>query len=99
MGWTYPLPGSGLYKLNLFFAERSTEVNNNTTGTFSISAEDSVLQQSYNIYAESGYAAAKKSFDIAVTDGNLDILFTPILNDAKVNGLKLSYSRSGMISL
>ncbi|MBK7212965.1 MAG: right-handed parallel beta-helix repeat-containing protein [Bacteroidales bacterium] len=59
MGWTYPLPGSGLYKLNLFFAERSTEVNNNTTGTFSISAEDSVLQQSYNIYAESGYAAAR----------------------------------------
>jgi len=89
MGWSFPVPTNGLYRAKLFFAERPTEVNNNTTGTFHISLEDSLVMSNFNIYNQVGYAACRLDFDAEVSDGALDILFTPVLNDAKVNGFEI----------
>ncbi|NVO20219.1 MAG: T9SS type A sorting domain-containing protein [Bacteroidetes bacterium] len=90
MGWSFPIPTNGKYRVKLFFSERSTEVNNNTTGTFDVSIEDSTVLHAFNIYNSSGYAACSRQFDINVYDDAIDIQFIPILNDAKINGFEIS---------
>lgn len=89
MAWFYPVPSYGIYRVRLFFAERSTEVNNNTTGTFHVKIEDSLVLNAFNIYNQNGFAACKREFDINVTDNGINILFTPLMNDAKVNGFEI----------
>ncbi|MBK7172666.1 MAG: T9SS type A sorting domain-containing protein [Bacteroidales bacterium] len=89
MAWNYPVPSRGTYRVNLYFSERSLEVNNNTTGIFDIKIEDSIYFHSFNIYNEAGFAACKKQSDVLVVDEGIDILFTPLQNDAKVNGFEI----------
>ncbi len=86
-----PLPTNGLYELNLYFAERSLEVNNNTTFVFSVAIEDSTVLDSFNIYSEYGFHAAKKQFLVPVFDQRLNMTVTKQKFDAKLNGIEIRF--------
>jgi hypothetical protein len=95
MGWSFPVPTNGMYRIKLFFAERPTEVTSGTTGTFDISIEDSTILHAFNIYADMGYAACVKQFDVTVNDSRVDVQFTPEINDAKINGFEVMFLEAG----
>ncbi len=90
-GYDIPLPTNGLYELNLYFAERYVEVNNNTTFVFGVSVEDSTVLDSFNIYSEYGFHAAKKQYTVPVTDQRLNITVTKQQYDAKLNGMEIRF--------
>lgn len=87
----FPLPTNGLYEINLYFAARSYEVTHQITETFSVMAEDSIVLDSFNIYRDYAYQAAKKTFLLAIEDQQLDVIFTTQLNDAKINGVEIRF--------
>lgn len=90
MRFEYPCE-NGRYQVNLFFAERSVEVSNNAIGTFGVYLEDSLMQDSLNIYKEVGYNALKKSFVIDVRDKSVSLKLRKIINWAKINGVEIIY--------
>ncbi len=81
----------GRYEVNLFFAERTNEVNNNAIETFSIYLEDSLRLDSLNIYQEVGYNALKKSFIVDVRDQSVSLKLKKLINNAKLNGVEIKF--------
>lgn len=92
--FAYPIPTNGLYRVSLYFAERTYEVTNNLTGTFNVALEDTTLINNFNIYNEFGYEAVKKSFDVMVFDQRIDVRLEKLVNDAKLNGIEITYLSS-----
>ena len=91
MQFAFPLPTDGRYEVKLFFAERSTEVDANTTGTFNVLLENTEVLNTFNIYQSSAYEANEQSFEINVEDGILNLDFQQIENNSKLNGIEINY--------
>lgn len=87
----FPVPTNGKYEVHLLFAERSNEVNAGKSETFSVTIEDSVALNAYNVYKESGYRAVRKTFVTNVYDQAIDLVFRAQLNDAKINGIEIKF--------
>ena len=82
---------NGRYQVNLYFAERNTEVNNNATEVFSIYLENELKQSNVNLYQEAGYSAIKKSYIVDIKDGNIDLKLKKIANNSKLCGVEVIY--------
>lgn len=91
MQFEFPLSTMGRYEVKLFFAERSTEVDANTTGTFNVLVENTEVLNTFNIYQSSTYEANEQSFEINVEDGILNLDFQQIENNSKLNGIEINY--------
>ena len=96
MHFAFPLSANGHYKVKLFFAERSTEVNANTTGTFNVFLENIEVLHAFNIYQTAGYEALEQSFEVLVEDQLLQLDFQSMDNKAKINGIEISYLDEGI---
>lgn len=91
MQFEFPLPTSGRYEVKLFFAERSTEVTANTTGTFHVFLENSEVLNTFNIYQSTTFDANEQSFEVLVEDGILNLNFQQLENSTKINGVEIIY--------
>lgn len=91
MQYEFPLSENGRYEVKLFFAERSTEVNANTTGTFNVYLENEKVLNAFNIYQNSTYEANEQSFEILVEDQLLNLELEQIENNSKINGIEINY--------
>lgn len=91
MQFEFPLPTSGRYEVKLFFAERSTEVTANTTGTFHVFLENSEVLNTFNIYQSTTFDANEQSFEVLVEDGILNLNFQQLENNTKINGVEIIY--------
>jgi len=90
MLWNFPLT-SGTYEVRLFFAETPYAGGVKTVGArvFSVAMEGSTVLTNYDIYGSVGMGAAKKVFQVTVTDGVLNINFIPVVGNPQVNGIEI----------
>ncbi|MBN1649842.1 MAG: T9SS type A sorting domain-containing protein [Bacteroidales bacterium] len=91
MHFAFPLTANGRYKVKLFFVEKSDDVANETTGIFDVFLENSKVLNAFNIYQVASYSALEKSFEVLVEDQILNLDLLAIENNAKINGIEISY--------
>ena len=84
---------NGEYTVNLYFAEIFVGVENNDgvgDRIFDVEVEGSLVLDDYDILADGGTSTAVlKSFDTTVGDGNLDIDFTTVNDNAKISAIEI----------
>jgi hypothetical protein len=99
VGFTYelPVPNEGPWEIDLHFAEIFHGVENgNGTGSrvFDVDIENGQASlPGYDIIEKAGGAATavvENFTDITVTDGNLTIIFTSVVDAAKISGIEIS---------
>jgi hypothetical protein len=74
--WDFPVSTAGTYTINLLFAEIWEEAQEPGKRVFGISIEDSVVADSVDLVADPGWnIAVVKTYNIEVTDGNIEINF------------------------
>jgi hypothetical protein len=86
--FSYSIPVSnGTYTLKLHFAE--TEFNSAGQRKFNVSAQGQQIMTNVDIFVAAGNTANKaftpNSFTVAVTNGQLNLVFTGVVNNALVN--------------
>ncbi|MEM7742684.1 MAG: malectin domain-containing carbohydrate-binding protein [Pseudomonadota bacterium] len=87
MEWDFELD-NGDYTVNLYFAE----ILATTVGAreFDVEVEGALVLDDYDIFADvGGNKAVLKSFDATVADGNLDIDFTSVTDNAKISAIEI----------
>lgn len=82
--YQFPVP-SGRYQVTLGFAENTW--NCGGCRTFNVSLEGAAVLSNFDIWSAAGgqYLAMNKSFTANVSDGNLEIQFTAVTGQAKVD--------------
>ena len=90
MAWNFPVQ-SGTYQVNLYFAETPYTGGVKTAGArvFHVDAEGARKVSNIDIYAEAGMNALKKTFEVTVTDGTLDLDFVRSVGNPQVNGIEI----------
>jgi len=87
----YNLPvGTGTYTVKLHFAETWPNLIATGQRIFNVSVENSTLLN-LDIYAETGgrNIALIKTFNVSVLDGTLNIILTPVISNAIINGIEV----------
>ena len=95
MQWDFPVTADGYYIVNLYFAE--TSVNNKWPGSrvFDVHIEGNIWLQDLDVAGEAGFMTAlKKTIEIAVHDGNLDLDFARRIDHPFINGIEIWSSAS-----
>ncbi len=88
--WDFPVSVPGTYTINLLFAEVWEGSQNVRDRVFGVSIEDSTVTESLDLVAEVGWnVATVKSYDIEVTDGNIDIDLLRIVQNPAVKGIEI----------
>jgi len=88
--YSFPVP-NGRYQVTLKFSENYW--NCSGCRTFNVSSEGSQVLSSFDIYAAAGgarYTAVDRTFTTNVTDGNLDLQFTGVVDNAKVDAIAIT---------
>jgi endoglucanase len=87
--FSQPVP-NGNYTVRLHFAETFSGVTNKGQRVFSLKIEDKELKD-LDVLARSGAprTAWVETLPVAVTDGKLDITFTPGVQNPEINGIEI----------
>jgi hypothetical protein len=89
IGYAIPI-ANGTYTVNLHFAEISPNVTAPGKRVFSGTAEGKALFSNLDIYNEVGaYKPDDKSYQVTVTDGELDVSLDSTVDAAKLSGLEI----------
>jgi hypothetical protein len=95
--YAIPVPASGTYSVRLHFAEIYWGAPGGGPGgvgkrVFSANLEGGAVElANYDITADVGtLAAAVKTFDVSVSDGTLDILFTATVDRPEISAIEIS---------
>ncbi|MCR9103097.1 MAG: malectin domain-containing carbohydrate-binding protein [bacterium] len=95
MYWSMPVD-EGTYEVNLFFAERSQDINDEGPVVFDMLLNGNLALDNFSIYAEAGLAALKKTFTVSILQGEtIDLEFISIQNKPKINGIEIVYLSGG----
>jgi regulation of enolase protein 1 (concanavalin A-like superfamily) len=84
---SYSIPNvpSGNYVVTLRFSDNATSA---AVRVFDVALEGTLVLDNYDIYADVGTnTVANKTFTVAVTDGTLNIQFTNVIGQAKINAI------------
>lgn len=95
MYWSMPVD-EGTYEVNLYFAERSSDINDEGPIIFDMLMNGNLALDNFSIYDEAGLAALKKTFTISILQGEtIDLEFISIQNKPKINGIEIIYVSGG----
>ncbi len=84
--YAVPVSATGDYQVTLSFAETAYAATGKRV--FNVAAEGSAVLSNYDLYAQAGANTAKQeTFTVNVTDGELDLHFTGITDEALVSGI------------
>ena len=91
--FTQALP-NGNYTVTLHFAETFDGISGKGQRVFSFKVQDKEVRD-FDVYAESGgfQRAIVKTFDVAVTNGKLTIVFIPNIENPEINGIEILPAR------
>jgi hypothetical protein len=91
--FTQALP-NGNYTVMLHFAETFDGISGKGQRVFSFKVQDKEVRD-FDVYAESGgfQRAIVKTFDVAVTNGKLTIVFIPNIENPEINGIEILPAR------
>ena len=88
--WDFPVSIAGTYTVNLLFAEIWENAQQPGVRIFGISIEDSVVADSLDLVAEVGWKVATvKTYEVEVSDGNLDINLLKIKQNPAIKGIEI----------
>ncbi|WP_439883480.1 malectin domain-containing carbohydrate-binding protein [Pontibacter sp. MBLB2868] len=91
--YSIPLP-NGNYMVRMHFVENYFSAE--AARVFHIIMENQLKLAGFDIFSEVGYRSALvKDFEISVSDGNLNIKFTPTVNRVAIAGLEIYKASSG----
>jgi hypothetical protein len=81
---------NGDYTVKLHFAETFDGISGKGQRVFSFKVQDKEVRD-FDVYAESGgfQRAIVKTFDVAVTNGKLTIVFIPNIENPEINGIEI----------
>ena len=86
-GYRLPLPPAR-YRVTLHFAE--VTIGHENTRVFDVEIEDRVVLERLDVYREVGFAAAfKRSWEIEVRDGFLDITLVHRIENPLLSGIEI----------
>lgn len=87
MEWDFPV-SPGTYTVNLYFIDDAQRI-------MDIEIEDEIALEDFHIENEAGHNVGwKKSFEVVVTDGNLDIDFIRKFRNPVIAGIEILFSSS-----
>ena len=88
---TYSIPVSnGSYDVNLHFAEIFGGAQTIGARLFDVEIEGVLVLDDYDIFATAGFlTAVVETFSVLVADGSLDIVFTTVVDNAKVSAIEV----------
>ena len=88
--WDFPVSMAGTYRVNLLFAEIWTEAKEPGKRVFGVSIEGNVVIDSLDQVKEKGWRVAfVKSFDVEVTDGNIDINLLKRIQNPAIKAIEI----------
>ncbi len=88
--YNFPATNNGEYIINLFFHSKAVNgVNAAGVRRFDVRIEGITVLSNYDIFADAGNAAVRKSFRVNVTDGNIDIDLARVLADPIISGIEI----------
>jgi hypothetical protein len=86
----FPVSQNGKYRVNLYFAQK---VNGDVTGpgqqVFHVKVENSMILENFDIYAEAGMGAIKKTCMVEVDDKVININFFRKFGNPQVNAIEI----------
>ena len=84
-----PLP-NGKYRVRLHFAETYDGITAKGQRVFDVDVEGTPIK-GLDVFAEAGGAsrALVKEIPVSITDGKLDITFTPVTQNPEINGIEI----------
>lgn len=87
--FSYPVP-NGKYTVKLYFAETYEGITGPEQRVFSFNVEGQEFKD-FDVFAKAGGAlrACVVTANVEVTDGKLDISFTPIADNPEINGIEI----------
>ncbi len=86
-GYALPVTSGQRYRVRVFLTETYFQAARKRV--FDISAEGALVADNVDIYAAAGYKRAyNRSFEVAVTDGTLNLGFTAVANIPVVSGIE-----------
>jgi len=88
----YSFPAaSGLYHVNLYFAETNPTLQSVGARVFNVKIEGDVVFQNLDIYAAAGAnTAVVKGADVMVSDGKLTIEFDNVVQSAEISAMEIT---------
>jgi len=91
INYEIPMPGPGRYNVTLHFAEFFWNALGQRIFNVNIESGQASLLN-YDIFQKAGGAnlAVSETFTVDVTDGALTLLFTKIVDEAKISGIEIS---------
>jgi hypothetical protein len=89
---TYSFPAaSGLYHVNLYFAETNPTLQRVGARVFNVKIEGDVIFPNLDIYANAGAnTALVKSADVMVSDGKMTIEFDNVVQSAEISAIEIT---------
>lgn len=90
----YSFPAaSGLYHVNLYFAETNPTLQRAGARVFNVKIEGDVIFPNLDIYAAAGAnTALVKGADVMVSDGKMSIELDNVVQSAEINGIEITQS-------
>lgn len=85
MIYSFPVQ-PGLHQVNLYFVDDRNPAGSNI---FNVIAEETTLLNNFDIAGEFGIHPGKKSFQIDVTDGSLDLHFIALQGYSRIDGIEV----------
>ena len=88
----YSLPAaSGLYHVNLYFAETNPTLQRVGARVFNVKIEGDIIFQNLDIYAAAGAnTALVKGADVMVSDGKITIEFDNVVQSAEISAIEIT---------
>src|SRR5690606_13432441 len=87
----YSLPVSGRVKVTLYFYEQHD--SDGDQSLIRVNIEDKTIDDEFNLYAEAGNDALKKTYELDVKDGKLDISLKGASGEPILSGLEVQKSQ------
>ena len=88
--YNFPATNNGEYIINLFFHSKAVNgVNAAGVRKFDVKIEGVTVLSNYDIFADAGNAAVRKSFRVLITDGTIDIDLARVLADPIISGIEI----------
>ncbi len=89
MQWDFPVP-NGEYTVNLLFAEVWPNISSGGPRIFDVEIEGQLVIDDLNQETDYGFnTAAVESFNVTVTDGNIDIDFIKGVENPNIKGIEI----------
>ncbi len=94
-GYRFDLP-NGTYTVTLHFAETYSGITGLGQRVFDVSVEGQLRLDNLDIYAEAGHSTAltRTISNVNIQDGQLEIAFTPSVENPEINGIQITGSSS-----